>query len=179
MINKFRQEILKLNNKSQVDKKISKKFLERLSLGRLIKQQNPADHFCSFFLPIDIKSKSIYLGHHIKADDWIPPGGHINPNETPLDTVKREFTEELRYELNKEKVELFDLTIKNVSGNPKHKCKVHYDFWYLVYINKFAFKFDKSEFYQAEWLSIPDALKRMKLVKYANVIKKLFKKGLE
>ena len=173
MINKFRQEILKLNNKSQVDKKISKKFLERLSLGRLIKQQNPADHFCSFFLPIDIKSKLIYLGHHIKADDWIPPGGHVNPNESPLDTVKREFTEELRYELDKEKIELFDLTIKDVSGNPKHLCKIHYDFWYLVYIKKINFVFDRSEFYKAQWMTVKEALKKMKLKDYANIIKKI------
>lgn len=173
MINKFRQEILKLNHKLRVDKKISNKFLERLNLGRLIKQQNPADHFCSFFLPVNTESKSIYLGHHIKADDWIPPGGHIKLHELPIETVKREFVEELQYKLNKERVELFDLTIKDVSGNPKHSCKIHYDFWYLVYINKFVFNFDKSEFYQAEWLTIPEALTKMKLTVYANVVKKI------
>jgi hypothetical protein len=46
-------------------------------------------HYCSFFLPYDQQTGKIYLGHHIKADDWIPPGGHIEPGETPSDAAIR------------------------------------------------------------------------------------------
>ena len=173
MINQFRKEVLKLKNASHVNKKVLDQFLFRINLGNLIRQQNQDDHFCSFFLPLDLKTKSVYLGHHIKAGDWIPPGGHIDPNEIPIETVKREFVEELQYKLKKEKVQLFDLTIKDLSDNPKHTCKLHYDFWYLVYLNKTDFIFDKSEFYQAKWLTIPAALKRMKLKNYADIIQNL------
>jgi len=169
----FLSEISKLKDKIYVDKKIIKQFLEKLKSGLLTKKQNPSDHFCAFFLPIDLTSKSIYLGHHIKADDWIPPGGHIDKNELPIQTVHREFYEELNFNLNKEKVELFDLTIKDVSGNPIHRCKTHFDFWYLVYINKRKFRFDKKEFYQAEWLTISQGIKRMKLSQYSQVIKNI------
>lgn len=145
------------------------------SNSRLTKDNNPNSHFCSFFLPIDLELKLIYLGHHIKANDWIPPGGHVQMNESSIETVKREFFEELQYKLGKEKIKLFDLTVKDVSNNPMHSCKTHYDFWYLVYIKKRLFKFDKREFYKAEWLRVPEAVKRMGLPQYAEVIKKVEK----
>ena len=40
--------------------------------------------------------------HHKKANDWIPPGGHIEENESPAATVIREFREELGYKLKRE-----------------------------------------------------------------------------
>jgi hypothetical protein len=46
------------------------------------KEGNPL-HYCVFFLPYDKSVGKIYLGHHIKADDWIPPGGHIEPDGLP------------------------------------------------------------------------------------------------
>lgn len=37
----------------------------------------------------------VLLVHHRKFDKWTPPGGHIEPNETPEQVVVREFKEEL------------------------------------------------------------------------------------
>ncbi|OGK24790.1 hypothetical protein A3F58_03675 [Candidatus Roizmanbacteria bacterium RIFCSPHIGHO2_12_FULL_37_9b] len=157
----FLSEISKLKDKIYVDKKTIEQFLKRLKSGRLLQKQNPADHFCSFFVPLDIKSKSVFLGHHIKANQWIPPGGHIEVEETPLQTVYREFTEELRLPLSDQKVELFDLGITRIT-DPKRLCRIHYDFWYLTTINKINFKYDKSEFYEAAWLTIDDAIAKVK-----------------
>lgn len=170
----FLTEIEKLKDKKHVDIEVIQRFLKRLdSDNNLTKENNPFDHYCSFFLPIDLKSKTVYVGHHIKADDWIPPGGHIKQNESPLTTVYREFEEELNHELTTEKIELFDLSIKDVSGNPLHKCKTHYDFWYLVFIKKTDFQFDRKEFYQAGWFTLKEALKKMKLKQYKKIIAKL------
>jgi len=155
----LKREISKLKNKAHVDQKVLQKFLQRLkhkSLG-LLKHESLHDHFCTFFLPVHLKSKSVYLGHHIKADDWIPPGGHIEPDEHPLDTIKREFLEELKHELMDEKIELFDIGIKLID-NPLHNCKAHWDLWYLVHTDKINFRFTKKEYYHASWFKLEKAV---------------------
>lgn len=38
--------------------------------------------------------RSILLLHHRRLGLWVPPGGSIEPNETPLDAVQRELFEE-------------------------------------------------------------------------------------
>lgn len=169
----IKNELFKLKDKKHVNQSIYQKFLKRLKHPpTLLRFENPQDHFCAFFLPFDLKSKSVYLGHHKKADDWIPPGGHIEENEHPLETIKREIVEELDYKLVNEKIELFDLTIKDII-DPKRTCKVHWDLWYLVYLNKVDFKFDKREFYQAEWYPIKKTLTLVKAKNYNNTIRKL------
>jgi|SRR3989344_1642499 len=173
MQKQIQKEVMKLKNSNFVDASTYHQFLRRLKQGNLTKNRNTFDHICAFFLPLDMTKKSIYLGHHIKADDWIPPGGHIEAGEMPIDTVRREFVEELDFNLTKQPIELFDLSIKDVSGNPKHQCKIHYDFWYLVYTDKIDYRFDRKEFHQAKWMTIDEALKKMKLANYAAVIKKI------
>lgn len=176
MRNQLKKEINKLKAKKQLDEQTYLKFINFInSNNNLIKANNPDRHLCAFFLPVDFSGKLMYLGHHIKANDWIPPGGHLNKNELPIQTVYREFYEELKYELTNEKVELFDLTIKDVSGNPRHGCKTHYDFWYLVFMEKHDFDFDKTEFYTAGWISGSVALKKAKLKQYNEIIKKVVK----
>jgi 8-oxo-dGTP diphosphatase len=173
MRNILKKEILKLRNKKYVDQKILEKFLARLDkdIG-LLRWENPKDHFCAFFLPVHQASNSIYLGHHIKANDWIPPGGHIEKDEHPLETIKREIMEELSYEIRSEKIELFDLTIKPI--RKKHPCKRHWDLWYLIFTNDvLGFQFDIREFYDASWLDIDEALSRIKEANYNAVVKKL------
>lgn len=102
----------------------------------------------------------------------MPPGGHIQKGETPLDTVLREFKEELRYELNGEKVELFELSVIKVS-NPRRRCKIHYDFWYLVYLDQVNFKYDRKEVYNARWFTIEDALKTITREEYKSIVRKI------
>ncbi len=41
-----------------------------------------------------IKDNSILLMHHKKLDLWLPPGGHIEENETPEEALIREIKEE-------------------------------------------------------------------------------------
>lgn len=47
--------------------------------------------FASGYLVHDGK---ILLVHHNKFNKWVPPGGHLEENETPDETVVREFREE-------------------------------------------------------------------------------------
>lgn len=155
----FKKEILKLKDKPYVDKNILKQFLKRLSLENLIRAQNAADHFCCFFVPVDIKTKQVFAGHHIKADEWIPPGGHIELNEKPIETIQREFKEELGLAFTDQKITLFDIGITLIN-DPKRPCRIHNDFWYAVFTKKQKLSYDRGEFHTAGWLSIDETIKK-------------------
>lgn len=170
------KEINKLKHKSSVNKRTFDKFVQRIkSTKPLTKEHSQYDHICTFFVPINKAAGKIFIGHHIKADDWIPPGGHIKLDEHPVQTVKREFVEELNHSLTDEKIELFDLTIKYIINNPRHNCKVHYDLWYLVYTDKHDFNYTRKEFYQARWMKVSQAKQLIQNTDYRLVISKLLK----
>ncbi len=162
MHNKLKQTISKLKKLKYVDKKTVNEFLNRLKADTSITdKENPTDHFCSFFVPVYLPTLEIFAGHHIKADEWIPPGGHMKTNETTIDTVSREFYEELNHRLTNEKIVLFDIGITPITNNLRNrKCRIHRDFWYYVIVDKVPFAYDKREFYDAAWLPIDTAIKR-------------------
>lgn len=58
----------------------------------------PPKHLVSYFIVYDSSSQKILLGDHRKSGLWLPSGGHVDPDEHPKDTVKRECQEELREE---------------------------------------------------------------------------------
>ncbi len=167
----YLQEAKKLHNKPYISESTYREFVAFIrSTTRLTKETNPANHLCSFFLPIHIPSGQVYLGHHIKANDWIPPGGHIKIHETPEQAARREFQEELGIKLTIQPVRLFDLSIKDVSDNPKHPCKMHYDFWFAVETERIEFKFLKKEFYDAGWVTLKKAKTLTRLLLYNRII---------
>lgn len=46
-----------------------------------------------------VRDDKILLLKHRKLGVWLPPGGHVEPGETPLDTVHREVKEESGYKI--------------------------------------------------------------------------------
>lgn len=117
------------------------------------KEGNPL-HYCAFFLPYDRATRQIYLGHHRKANDWIPPGGHIEPGETPIDASIREMQEELGTAITSDQLAPFALSVKPIN-RPESGCMAHYDVWYLVHTSVQPFAFLQSEYYDANWFEIP------------------------
>ena len=129
------------------------------SLVHTKKEGNPR-HYCSFFLPYDKKVGKIYLGHHKKANDWIPPGGHIEPGETPSEAAIREMKEELGVEITKGQLSAFTVSVKHID-RPESGCVTHYDVWHLVDIKVRDFDFLKSEYYDAGWFTITEGVKKI------------------
>jgi len=142
-------------SKRTIDRVTINLFLKRIQEEKLIKRQNLSSHFCVFFLPIDIQKKKIYLCHHKKADDWIPPGGHIDENELPIQTVIRECREELSININKTQIEFYNISVKHID-NSKHTCKTHFDIWYLITTKEQPFNFIKDEYYDGKWILLSE-----------------------
>ena len=117
-------------------------------------------HYCSFFLPFDNSTNKIYLCHHIKADDWIPPGGHIEPGEKPSDAAVREMKEELSVSINKSQLEAWNLSVKEIN-RPESGCMSHYDVWHLVYIKEQVFDYDRREYHDDGWFSISEGVSKI------------------
>lgn len=125
------------------------------------KTEGNLSHYCSFFLPYDRTHNKIYLCHHKKANDYIPPGGHIEPGETPSDAAVREMKEELKVDIKKSQLEAWNLSVKEIN-RPELGCMAHYDVWHLVNINEQIFEYDHREYHDAGWFNIPEGVSKIK-----------------
>lgn len=128
-------------------------------LFRIQKPDVPPKHLVSYFVLIDPGHKSILLCDHIKAQLWLPSGGHVERGERPADTVKRECVEELsipaKFIKNSEKP--FFITVTETVGLTAGHTDV--SLWYLIKGSKFDFvNFDRSEFNDVEWFTYDEIL---------------------
>ena len=62
---------------------------------RRVKPRTPSPHLVAYVLLRDDQDGSVLLVDHIKAGLWLPAGGHVEPGEHPVETVRREVAEEL------------------------------------------------------------------------------------
>ncbi len=175
MKNILRREILKLKDKKHVDQNILTKHLEFLEKEKFFtRPENPHHHFGIYFLPFYLQSNSIFLVSHKKANQWIPPGEHLEKGETSVQAVIRGCQEELQYRPPVDAIKLFDLSIVNIRNRRSHPCRTHYDIWYLVEVeDKINFTWDRREFHETRWLEVKDALNKIKRLNYNRIIRSL------
>jgi 8-oxo-dGTP diphosphatase len=62
---------------------------------RRVKPATPPQHLVAYVVPTDPDDGSVLLVAHRNAGLWLPPGGHVEPDEHPADTARRELAEEL------------------------------------------------------------------------------------
>lgn len=62
---------------------------------RRAKPDSPNRHLVSYIPVVDPGDGSSLLVSHINAGRWLPPGGHVEPDENPVDAARREADEEL------------------------------------------------------------------------------------
>ena len=74
-------------------------FLEWVDSGqplfRVVKPATPPQHLAVYAALIDDRDMSIMLVHHLAAQAWLLPGGHVDEGEHPRAAVTRELGEEL------------------------------------------------------------------------------------
>ena len=56
-------------------------------------------HFCASAFVVDPITKKMLLVYHSTLKRWVQPGGHIEEDEFPEETVKREVYEETGYKI--------------------------------------------------------------------------------
>jgi len=74
-------------------------WLARTSdIYRRVKPRTPSPHLVSYFLLVDRTTGRVLLCDHRLSGLWLPTGGHVEPGEHPVETVRREAAEELGIE---------------------------------------------------------------------------------
>jgi 8-oxo-dGTP pyrophosphatase MutT (NUDIX family) len=146
----------------KLEKEHIKNIIEWISSGvnifRIKKDAIPPKHLVSYSVVVDLEKQKILLLDHKKALLMLPSGGHININEMPFDTAKRELYEELELSLkpifsNKE-IPFFTTVTQTVGISEKH---IDVSLWYLFKgdstqdLNKESSEF-KKEFEDYHWL---------------------------
>ena len=164
----MRDEILRgvafLQSSKAISSEVSEEFLSAVKNECYLRDHGSSAHFCSFFVPFCRSKKSVFMGYHRKAQDWTPPGGHVDLIDATLKSVVvREMQEELQYDLTgaEDRISLHTATIKPILGNAA--CSRHLDFWQLVHFdNEEQFTVDAREFAESQWIPISEASKYMK-----------------
>lgn len=117
---------------------------------RLAKPDQPNIHLVSYFIVADQQTHQFLLVDHKKAQLWLPPGGHVEVDEHPQETVKREIREELGIEAAFLFEDPLFLTVTNTVGHVA--CHTDVSLWYVLKGNsQDDLKYDPDEFHQVRW----------------------------
>lgn len=120
---------------------------------RIEKPAIPEIHLVSYFMVASPDMDQFLLVDHKKAELWLPPGGHVDPNEDPTETVRREAKEELGIDAEFFFDKPLFLTVTKTVGNIARHTDV--SLWYLLKCNpQQSLDFDTNEFNQIRWFSI-------------------------
>lgn len=156
-------QTLLTEDKEQID------YILRVTKGKLTREENSTSHCCAMILPYDPMTNDVFLVHHKKANSWLFPGGHIDLDELPIETAIRETEEELG--IKNAKIEgPFGMKILSIM-NPRTPCRKHYDIFYSLPVNSTSIIPDNREFFASEWVSIPEAMKRIEYDYYRHSLR--------
>jgi 8-oxo-dGTP diphosphatase len=124
---------------------------------RIAKPDTPPKHLISYFVVLDPKNRAILLVDHIKAEKWLPPGGHVEVGENPITTVERESIEELGITTEF----LFDHPVFVSQVTTVGKTAGHRDvcLWYVIRgaIDN-PITYEEREFYGVRWFTFDEVL---------------------
>lgn len=122
---------------------------------RLQKPDIPNKHLVSYFVPFDRNKNKILLTFHKKSGLWLPPGGHVELNEEPQDTVRRECIEELGCPADSCRDEPLFLTSTLTVGATAGHTDV--SLWYVIHGQENQdYTFDLNEFEAIQWFNFDD-----------------------
>lgn len=120
---------------------------------RIKKPDMPAKHLVSYFLLLDEDRSEVLLVDHKKSGLWLPSGGHVEINEDPKETVRRECLEELGIEADFWYEDPIFLTSTVTVGLTAGHIDV--SLWYVLKgDSKSTYVFDKEEFNGVKWFGL-------------------------
>jgi len=117
-------------------------------LFRLQKPATPPKHLVSYVAVVD--GTHMLLVDHKSARLWLPPGGHVEPNEHPRSAVRRELLEELGLVASHTIDRPTMITCTQTVGAGARHTDV--SLWYVVHADRRrALTYDDAEFTTATW----------------------------
>jgi 8-oxo-dGTP diphosphatase len=126
---------------------------------RRAKPLTPSPHLVSYFLLVDRLADSVLLCDHRHSGLWLPTGGHVEPGEHPLDTVRREAVEELGVTARPDAEfgdSPFFLTMTETVGPPTMR-HVDVSLWFaLAGSVGQVLRPDPREFVQVQWWTVAE-----------------------
>jgi 8-oxo-dGTP diphosphatase len=123
-----------------------------VEIFRIAKPATPDPHLVAYFLLIDSLTNQVLLVDHKKAGLWLPSGGHVEPNEHPKETVKREILEELGIQADFMMKDPVFLTVTKTVGQSAGHTDI--SLWYILKgSSSISYAFDQEEFVQICWFS--------------------------
>lgn len=131
--------------------------LDWIDLGhqifRIKKPDTPNKHLVSYFVLYDPNARKILLVDHKMAELWLPSGGHVELNEDPTETVKRECLEELGVSASFYYDHPIFLTVTTTVGMSAKHTDV--PLWYVLKgDHRQEYIFDTGEFYGIQWFDL-------------------------
>lgn len=146
--------ILRINPLDELETQHKQETLDWINssdeIFRISKPNIPDKHLVSYFCLIDQGLQEILLVDHKNAKLWLPSGGHVEINEHPKDTVKRECMEELGVEADFLNDKPIFITSTLTNGHQFNHTDV--SLWYILKGSKNnIYEFDKNEFTGIEW----------------------------
>ncbi len=123
-------------------------------LFRTAKPATPPQHLVSYFAVVD--EESILLVDHKNAQLWLPPGGHVEQDEHPRQTVVREIREELGFAPAHEICAPLMITCTTTVGMSSGHTDV--SLWYVVRASRNqSITCDAQEFAGFKWFEFSEA----------------------
>ena len=128
-------------------------------LYRIAKPDVPSQHLVAYFVVFDPEERMVLLVDHLKAQAWLPTGGHVLVDEDPRDAVVREAEEELhiaaRFLQTTGQDPLF-ATVTQTKGPGTH---TDVSLWYIIEGSVAEQLYpDTSEFNYYRWLTFNQVL---------------------
>lgn len=116
---------------------------------RRVKPATPDKHLVSYVVLVDGTDGSVLLVDHRNAGLWLPPGGHVEPDEHPAETARRESAEELGAEVRSAAEPVFLSVTRTVGQDAGH---VDVSLWF-VYAGRrdTPIVADRTEFRDVRW----------------------------
>lgn len=128
-----------------------------VEIFRIEKPDKPPKHLVSYFVVIDTENQAILLVDHIKAELWLPTGGHVENGEDPKFTVEREALEELGISAKFLEESPFFITVTATVGKTAGHTDV--SLWYLLSASmNDSIQYDPGEFNGYRWFTIDEIL---------------------
>ena len=126
-------------------------------LCRRAKPATPPKHLVSYVVVTD--GGQMVLVDHKNAELWLPPGGHVEPEEHPRITAQRELEEELSLTCAHPISQPLFITCTETVGHTAGHVDV--TLWYVILAKREQrIQVDGSEFDAARWFAFEDIPRR-------------------